>query len=68
MFPNDKRITGTCIDCSNNLELFEIDMEKDTKIMKCTSCGLFHFYKKGLLGGWRILKVSKDPSRVQDIK
>ena len=34
MFSNDKRITGACINCSNNLELFEIDMEKDTKIMR----------------------------------
>jgi uncharacterized C2H2 Zn-finger protein len=45
--------------------LYEIDMEKGTRILRCPVCGLFHFYKKDFFGGWKTLKVTKDPSRVE---
>jgi uncharacterized Zn finger protein len=49
-----------CYDCGGSLELFEFDMQKETRIMKCKDCGLFHYYKKDLLGRWKLLKVSKN--------
>lgn len=39
--------------------MFEMDVKKSTKIMVCQSCGLYHFYKKDLLGSY---KLSKNPS------
>jgi uncharacterized Zn finger protein len=61
---NEKKHTGTCIDCGGPLELFELNIKKGAKIMKCESCGLFHSYRKDFLGGWKIIKVTKDPSHV----
>ncbi len=58
--------TGTCYDCQGRLELFEMDMKKSTKIMLCQSCGLYHFYKKDLIGKYRLLKVSKNNSMTQE--
>lgn len=54
-----KKHTGKCYDCGGSLELFEMDVKKSTKIMVCQSCGLYHFYKKDLLGSY---KLSKNPS------
>jgi len=56
-----RRHTGNCYDCGSPLELFEIDMQKSTKIMACQNCGLFHYYKKDFLGNYRLTKVSKIP-------
>jgi uncharacterized Zn finger protein len=56
----ERKHTGICYDCGGPLELFEFDIKKDTKIMKCQNCGLFHYYKKDLLGKWKLLKVSKN--------
>jgi transcription elongation factor Elf1 len=55
-----KRHTGTCYDCGGQLELVELDIQKTTKIMKCKNCGLFHFYKKDFLSGYKLIKVSKN--------
>lgn len=62
----EKKHTGTCFDCGGLLELFEFDIVKDTRIMKCQKCGLCHYYKKDILGRWKLLKVSKyasEPTR-----
>jgi len=56
-----KKHTGKCFDCSGSLVLFEIDMQKSTKIMLCQSCGLFHYYKKDFIGNYKLTKVSKTP-------
>jgi uncharacterized Zn finger protein len=56
----ERRHTGICYDCGGPLELFEFDIKKDAKIMKCQNCGLFHYYKKDLLGKWKLLKVTKN--------
>jgi len=53
--------TGVCYDCKGTLELYEMDIKKSTKIMLCQNCGMFHFYKKDLLGSYRLTKVSKNP-------
>ncbi len=54
------RHTGTCFDCKGQLQLFEMDMKKSTKIMLCQNCGLFHFYKKNFVGNYKLVKVSKN--------
>jgi hypothetical protein len=54
-----KKHTGKCYDCGGLLELVEFDVKKGTRIMKCQECGLYHFHKKELFGGWKLLKVSK---------
>ncbi len=59
--PNRKH-TGKCYDCGGELELIEFDVRKGTRIMICQKCGLYHFYNKDFLGGWKLLKVSKKPS------
>jgi len=56
-----KKHAGKCYDCGGSLGLFEIDMNKSTKIMLCQSCGLFHFYKKDFIGSYRLTKVSRNP-------
>ena len=55
----ERRYVGECCDCSGELELAELDIEKGTKIMKCQKCSLFHYYKKDLFGRWKLLRVSK---------
>lgn len=57
---NVKRRVDECYDCKGILELFEIDMRKGTRIMKCQVCGLYHFYKKDFLANWKLTKVSKE--------
>jgi hypothetical protein len=57
---SEKRREGKCYDCGGPLELFEIDMQKGTRIMKCQACALFHFYKKSFLANWKLIKVSKE--------
>jgi DNA-directed RNA polymerase subunit RPC12/RpoP len=59
---------GTCYDCGGEVELIESNLQKGTKIVRCQDCYLFHFYKKEFLGGWKLLKVSKDPSNIQDLE
>jgi hypothetical protein len=64
---NEKKHTGTCLDCGGPLELVELDLRKGTKIMRCQDCDLFHLYKKDFLGSWKVLKVTKDSSHALDL-
>jgi len=64
LFPSEKKKNNNCYDCGESLELFEMDMRKETKVMKCKGCGMYYFYKKELLSGWKILKITKDPSHL----
>jgi hypothetical protein len=57
---NGKRKVDACYECKGTLELFEIDMQKGTRIMQCQVCGLYHFYKKDFLANWKLTKVSKE--------
>ena len=60
----DKKKQNLCMECNNELKLFELDIQKATKILHCPDCLLFYLYKKDLLGGWKLQKVSRDPSRL----
>jgi len=55
-----KQHTGKCYDCGGSLELYEMDLNKATKIMLCTNCGLYHFFKKDFIGNYKLIKVSKN--------
>jgi|GEM_PF-1540359 len=57
---NEKGRKDKCYECGGSLELFEIDMENGTRIMKCQVCALYHFYKKDFLAKWKLSKVSKE--------
>ena len=52
---------GSCCDCNGPLELFEIDLQKSTKIMMCRNCGLFHYYRKDFIGNYKLMKATKMP-------
>lgn len=52
---------GSCCDCSGPLELFEIDLQRATKIMLCRDCGLFHYFRKDFLGNYKLMKATKMP-------
>ncbi|MCL6578539.1 MAG: hypothetical protein K6T73_04020 [Candidatus Bathyarchaeota archaeon] len=54
-----KKHVGKCFDCEGTTELIEMDVQRGTKIMQCQNCGLFHFYKKDFLGGWKLLRVAR---------
>jgi DNA-directed RNA polymerase subunit RPC12/RpoP len=54
-----KAYKGTCIDCGEELELYEIDFEKKRKILRCKKCGLFHFYKANFWGKWKLVKAGR---------
>lgn len=54
-----KRHVGKCQNCGYNLELYEIDVRKSMKVMKCERCGLLHYYKKDIVGKWRLQKAVK---------
>ena len=55
------RHRGVCIDCGNVLELYMLDLKKGRRILQCTHCGLYHFYKKDLFGKWKVVKAAKYP-------
>ena len=55
----DKTYSGECVNCGSPLELYEIDFDKNVRIMQCTKCGLYHFYKKDFLGKWKLIKASR---------
>jgi uncharacterized Zn finger protein len=47
-----------CENCNGSLELVEIDKREGTRILKCSSCGFIHHYRKGILGGWMLVKAT----------
>jgi DNA-directed RNA polymerase subunit RPC12/RpoP len=55
----DKTYKGKCVDCGSPLELYEIDFDKNRRIMQCTRCGLYHFYKKDFFGKWKLVKAGR---------
>jgi hypothetical protein len=50
---------GKCIDCASRLVLYEVDFECGRRIMQCTRCGLYHFYKKDFFGNWKLVKAGR---------
>ena len=51
--------TGKCVDCGSPLVLYEMDFEKNRRVMQCTRCGLFHLYKKDFFGRWKLVKAGR---------
>jgi predicted nucleic-acid-binding Zn-ribbon protein len=41
------------------LELYEMDVKKSTRVMRCERCGMLHFYKKDIVGKWRLFRAAK---------
>ena len=69
MFSNQKKKReDACYNCGGKLDVIEANLKRETKIMKCQACGLFHLYGKGLVGGWQLRKVTKDPAHPLDIE
>ena len=56
---NYRTYSDKCVDCGSPLELYEIDFDKGRRIMQCTRCGLYHFYKKDFLGKWKLVKAGR---------
>ncbi|NWG10354.1 hypothetical protein HXY33_01175 [Candidatus Bathyarchaeota archaeon] len=56
---SDKAYIGKCVDCGSPLVLYEVDFEKNRRILQCTQCGLFHFYKKDFFGKLKLVKASR---------
>lgn len=54
-----KTIVGNCADRGSSLNLYEVDFENNKRIMQCTGCGLYHFYKKDLFGKWKLVKAGR---------
>jgi DNA-directed RNA polymerase subunit RPC12/RpoP len=68
MNEREKTYTGKCIDCGSSLELYEIDFKGEQRIMQCTHCGLYHFYKKDFFGRWKLVKASRVSDLWRNIK
>jgi predicted nucleic-acid-binding Zn-ribbon protein len=58
-----KLAAGKCKNCDYSLEVYGIDFKKNRKILKCQRCGLYHYYKKDIVGKWRLQKVAKPDSQ-----
>lgn len=56
-----RRHQGVCIDCGEVLELYMLDLKKGRRVLQCTRCGLYHFYRKDLFGKWKLVKAAKIP-------
>ena len=56
---NENAYGGECIDCCSRLRLYEIDFELNRRIMQCTRCGLYHFYRKDFFGKWKLVKAGR---------
>ena len=48
-----------CRNCKYSLELYEEDAKRATKVMRCERCGMLHFYKKDIVGKWRLFRATK---------
>ena len=48
-----------CVECGSPLKVYDINFQTGRKVMRCEQCGLLHYYKKSLLGGWRIVRASR---------
>ncbi|MEM2465973.1 MAG: hypothetical protein QXZ47_01575 [Candidatus Bathyarchaeia archaeon] len=51
--------TFECVECGAELKLYEMDYEKNRRIMQCPRCGLYHFYKRNFFGKWKLVKVGR---------
>ena len=51
--------TGKCQSCGYTLELYEIDIKRNARVMRCERCGMMHYYKKDIFGKWRLFKATK---------
>jgi transcription elongation factor Elf1 len=51
--------TNKCTNCNYPLEVYEIDFKKNRKVLKCQRCGLYHFYKKDLVGRWKLQRAKR---------
>ena len=56
-----RKHTGLCIDCGSGLELYMLDLKRGRRTLQCPRCGLYHFYKKDVLGKWKLTKAAKIP-------
>lgn len=54
-----KQKGNKCTNCGYPLELYEVDFKKNRKMLKCQRCGLYHYYKKDLVGKWKLQKAVK---------
>lgn len=54
-----KTKASRCQNCDYPLELYEVDFKKNTKVLRCQRCGLYHYYKKDLVGKWKLQKAIK---------
>ena len=52
-----KTKANKCKNCNYPLEVYEIDFKKNTKILRCQRCGLYHIYKKDFVGKWKLRKA-----------
>ena len=57
--PKQRLHVGKCQNCGYALELYEMDVKKRMRVMKCERCGMMHFYKKDIIGKWRLAKAAK---------
>lgn len=57
--PPPKVHTAKCQNCGYGLDLYEMDVKRSMKVMRCDHCGLLHYYKKDILGKWRLEKATK---------
>lgn len=57
-----RKHTGVCIDCGSGLELYMLDLKRARRTLVCPRCGLYHFYKKDVLGKWKLTKAAKIPN------
>jgi len=57
--PRPKVHAGKCQNCGYALELYEMDVKKSMKVMRCERCGVLHFYKKDIMGKWRLQRAAK---------
>lgn len=55
----ERTYSGECLDCGSHLELYEIDFERGRRIMQCTRCGLYPFYRKDFFGKWKLVKAGR---------
>ena len=56
---NGGMYSDNCENCGNGLQLYELDSRKHVRVMRCQKCGMWHVYKRDVLGKWKLLKAQK---------
>ena len=53
------KVSERCVECRSPLRLYDINVQTGRARAQCEQCGLLHLYKRDILRGWHIVRVTR---------